>query len=617
MRTRLTAALVALLLPPLTVLAAPSSTQPVVAVFQLGPITESQSQDFSSMFAPPQDQPRSLREIVRRMNAAADDGQVKAVVILADAVRAGPAQIEELRQAMHRCRDKGKDVLVHADSMQMFDYLLYSGASRISVVPHGDLWVAGIRFETLYLRGLLDKIGVQPDFLHNGAYKSASEMFMRDGPSPEADSMHNWLIDGYFQSAIDQIARGRKVSGDHVKKWLDAGPLSAEQAKELGMIDAIEQREDFDATLKQKYGQRLIYERKYGEEKQASIDFCSPFGILKFWGELLGGGEKKQPSTRPSVAIVYVDGMIVPGHNHGGLFGSSLATSTEIRKALDEAARDDSVKAVVMRIDSPGGSAVASEIILDASRRVREKKPLIVSMGNVAGSGGYYVTCAADTIFANETTLTASIGVVAGKLVTTDMWKKVGITFKSYQRGEMAGLLSSEAPFNDAERKHLTDWMTTIYGTFKQHVTDARGKKLTKPLEELAEGRVFTGKQALAYGLIDKLGTMQDAIHFAAEKAKLGGEDDYDVRVIPREKNPVEQLMAAFTGGSDEDQERDSQWLSASPASAYSSLTGQAMPYLSQLDPARVAAVRAALSRLELLGDEHVVLTMPEVYVRR
>lgn len=615
MRLSLIASLVVLCAFPVTVLASPASTQPVVAVFQLGPVTESQSQDFSVMFAPPQDQPRSLRDTVRRMNAAADDGQVKAVVILADAVMAGPAQIEELRQAMQRCRDKGKDVLVHADSMQMFEYVLYSAASRISVVPHGDLWVAGIRFETLYLRGLLDKIGVKPDYIHNGAYKSASEIFMREGPSPEADAMHNWIIDGYFQSAVDQIARGRKVSADQVKKWLDAGPLAAEKAKELGMIDAIEQREDFDAMLKQKYGQNLSYERKYAEEKQATIDFSSPFGILKFWGELLGGGQKKEPSTKPSVAIVYVDGMIIPGHNPGGLFGSSLATSTEIRKALDEAARDDNVKAVVMRIDSPGGSAVASEIILDASRRVHEKKPLIVSMGDIAGSGGYYVACAADTIFADETTLTASIGVVGGKLVTTDMWKKLGITFKSYQRGEMAGLLSSEAPFNDAERKHLTDWMNTIYGTFKQHVTDARGKKLTKPLDELAEGRVFTGKQAMEYGLIDKLGTMQDAIHFAAEKGKIGGEGDYDVRVIPREKNPVEQLMGAFTGGSNDDEEKDSQWLSTSPISTYSSLAAQAMPYLSHLDPVRVAAIRSALSRLELLGDEHVVLTMPEVYV--
>jgi len=293
--------------------------------------------------------------------------------------------------------------------------------------------------------------------------------------------------------------------------------------------------------------------------------------------------------------------MIVPGTSRGSIFGSSGATSSDIRKALDEAARDDLVKAVVLRVDSPGGSAVASEIILDATRRVRAKKPLVVSMGDVAGSGGYYVAMAADTVFADRTTITASIGVVGGKLVTTDMWKKVGITFTPYSRGANAGMLAGDAPFTDAERAHIKKWMGSVYDTFTGHVLEARKDKLKKPIEELAQGRVYTGQQALELGLVDKIGTLDDAIHFAADRASL---KDYDVKVVPEPKNFLEKLMEEGAGGAD----KDNKWVGAATSSPLANL---ALPYLKGLDPGRVTAVLSALERLQLLGDESVVVTMP------
>src|SRR5439155_17993564 len=200
--------------------------------------------------------------------------------------------------------------------------------------------------------------------------------------------------------------------------------FTAEQAKQAGLIDAVEQRQDFDAMLKSKYGQGLAYDHKYGQKKKPGLDFSSPFAMFQILGEMMRGPHKEQ-SGKPAVGIVYVDGMIMTGSSHPSIFGGSEgAYSTDIRKALDKAARDESIKAVVLRIDSGGGSAIASEIILDATRRVKEKKPLVVSMGDVAGSGGYYVACGADTIFADEATITGSIGVLSGKLVTNDMWKK-------------------------------------------------------------------------------------------------------------------------------------------------------------------------------------------------
>src|SRR5262249_3398916 len=254
---------------------------------------------------------------------------------------------------------------------------------------------------------------------------------------------------------------------------------------------------------------------------------------------------------------------------------------------------------VVLRVDSPGGSAVASDIILDASKRVKNRKPLVVSMGNVAGSGGYYVAMGADTIFADDNTITGSIGVVSGKVATNVICDKMGITFKAYKRGENAGFLPSEKVFSSAEREKMQAFMDEIYGVFKDHVVANRGKKLKKPIDELAGGRVYTGKQALELGLVDKIGTLQDAIHHVAAEAKV---TEYDVRVIPQPKNFLELLMEEAEGGKEDKNEVDSggRRLAARPPS----LVDLALPYLQQLDPHRMRAATLALQRMELIQRE-------------
>ena len=267
-----------------------------------------------------------------------------------------------------------------------------------------------------------------------------------------------------------------------------------------------------------------------------------------------------------------------------------MAASSDLRRALDDAAADDTIKAVVLRVNSPGGSATASDIILDATRRVKAKKPLVVSMGSVAASGGYYVSCAADTVFADEATITGSIGVVGGKMATTDMWKKVGITFKEYPRGKHADILSSAAVFSPEERTHMQSWMDEIYGVFKGHVTAARGKKLKKPIDDLAGGRVYTGRQALDLGLVDKIGSLEDALKFAASEAKL---EKYELRVVPEPKNFFELLMEENTG----DHESDKR-LGAGLLHGQSDLLGAVLPLVEKLDPQRMAVLRRALVRL-------------------
>ena len=483
------------------------------------------------------------------------------------------------------------------------DLTLPCGASRISVVPTGPVLIPGLHGSSLHVRGLLDKLGVKPDFLTEGAYKSAAELFMREQPSPQADEMINWLMDSWYASFKDLIAQGRKADAAKVQAWLDNGLFTAEQARTSGLIDAVEQRQDFEAMLRDRYGKDIVFDRNYGRKKQPELDFSSPLALFNVLGDFLRVPQHKA-AARPAVGIVYVNGPIMTGKGRPNPFGTSLvAFSTQVREALEKAAADDSVKAVVLRVDSPGGSATASEIILDATRRLKARKPFVASMGNVAGSGGYYVTCAADTVFADATTLTGSIGVVGGKFATTEMWKKIGITFKDYKRGENAGIFSGDDLFTEGERARVRVCMDEVYALFKNHVTDIRGRRLKKPIDELAGGRVYTGKQALELGLVDRLGTMSDALAFAADQAKI---KDYDVRVIPEPENFLEQLMEQFSGDKDKDGH-------VGVGAIEDPIFKLAASCLGNLDPRRTAALASVLRRLEILQNEGLVLTMPEI----
>jgi protease-4 len=288
------------------------------------------------------------------------------------------------------------------------------------------------------------------------------------------------------------------------------------------------------------------------------------------------------------------------------------AKSTTIRKALDEAAEDETVKAVVLRVDSGGGSVTASDIILEATRRIEAKKPMIVSFGNIAASGGYYVACGSDFIFADKTTITGSIGVVTGKLATTDMWGKIGIQWKEYNRGKNAALFSSARVFDENEREIIMTLMRETYSVFKNHVTTARGDKLSKDIEEIAGGRVYTGEQGLKLGLVDKIGTLDDAITYAAKQA---GISDYEIRVLPQTKNFLEILSEEMGGGQKEERRISFRLPTAGGLTGKTSLMKAVLPVLRNLDPQRMRAVCNMLTHLEIIRQERVALMMPEMIV--
>ena len=503
---------------------------------------------------------------------------------------------------------------MHVDNvLTMRGLALAAGASRISVTPTAIIMISGLNAESPYVRGLLDKIGVKPDIVTCGDYKTAGEVFMRKGPSPEAKRMTDWLLDSLYDSFQKMVAKGRGVRPERVRQWVDGALYTPEQARQLGIIDSVQHRQDFEAELRKEFGEDVKFDRKMGKNRGEIPDFSSPLGLFKLWASALEGGKKKS-AGKNLIGIVYVEGTIMTGKPEPSPFSSEPgnAYSTPLRKALDKLADDKDVKAVVLRVNSPGGSAVASEIILNAAMRVKVKKPVIVSMGGLAASGGYYVSMAGDRIFADPTTITASIGVLGGKLATTDMWNHVGITWASSRRGANAGMFSSEAVFSPAERNKVQTWMNEVYGAFKGHVVAARGAKLKKPIDELAAGRVFTGRQALDLGLVDEMGGLEDAIRCAAKRARV---TDYEIRTYPEPKNFLELLVEDLSDG-----EHDPNHLSLPAgglaASGGTSLLGLALPHLKGLDPGRLEMIEAALRRLDLLGQERAVLMMPEITIR-
>ncbi len=588
-----------------------SGPKPVIAVFSFGgTITEAPAVDDFPFGSPGE----SFHSLVTRLKKVKADDSVKAVAMLVSSTSLGVSQIEEVRQVLDEIKAAGKEVVAHADAVSMRSYLLMSGADRISIVPTGDVWINGMYGESMHLRGLLDLVGVEPDYTTCGAYKSAAEMFTRRTPSKEAQENLEWLIGGIYDTQVRLIAKGRNVDVATVQGWIDLGIYTAERAREAGIIDDVQFRQDFVAGLKAKYGDEVVFDKKYGKKKAMEIDLSSPMGLLKFYGELLAG-PKKKPESKSSVAIVYVEGPIVPGSGDPSGFPLSsiggVAYSTPIAKALDEAANDDRVKAVVLRVDSPGGSAVASEIILNATKRVAAKKPFVVSMGGVAGSGGYYVACGAKTIFADTSTITGSIGVVGGKFATNKMWEKVGVNWTSVSRGQNAGMLHSGDKFTDSQRELFQGWMDEIYRAFQGHVMAIRGDKLTKPIDDLAGGRVYTGQQACELGLVDKLGGLDDALAFVAQEANL---TEYDIRVLPRPKSFIETLLSDLKDGDDDSTTLSLALRRIAPSGA--SLVDALLPQLQALDPQRIRSVWQGLQQLQLLQQEQVIVAMPVIELR-
>jgi len=528
-----------------------------------------------------------MQELLGRLKKARLDQGVEAVILDLNDARIGPAQMAEIRREIRKLTSAEKDVLVSMDSVNTMHYALAS-AAQINIVPTGNVNLVGLYSRKPYIAGLLASLSIEPDFIHTGDYKTAAETLTRTGPSEESQQMTDWLYDSLYKTVVSYIAEGRGLTDDRVRELIDGGPYLAEEALSLGLIDTVQHQQDFIGHVLRNYGPIAL---NYGSGRNPFGDMpTDPFSMIGEVMKMLRGDPVQAPSG-VRIAVIYIDGAIQNGVGRASLFGTQGAYSTTIRQAIDAATKDGTIKAIVLRVNSPGGSALASEVIWNAAKKASDCKPLVVSMGDVAASGGYYVSAPARTIFVEPTTITGSIGVVGGKFVTTGGWSRLHIAWHSTQRGRHAGIYSSAARFSESERAKVLSHMGTIYENFKSRVTDGRGGKLTKPIDELAGGRVYTGTQALELGLADKIGGLADAIRHAASEA---GIRKYDTVTLPAPPTILDALMG---GG-------------ASGLSLSSSVIDKALEEVSRIDPDGANAVKSSLSLVKTLSDEGVVTMM-------
>jgi protease-4 len=544
---------------------------------------------------------RTLYETVRSIERAAADPEIAGIALIVEQPQVGFAQIEEIRRALRTFREAGKRIYCYMDYAGNGTYALASAADHITLAQHSALGIVGLHAEASFYKGLLDKIGVQAEMMHCGAYKSALEPFTRTEPSPEAAENINWLLDGIYERWIEMLAEGRGLEAAEVRALVDRAPLQADEALEHKLVDAVGSFPDFKKLIHKEFGQEVEVVKKLGDEGGLELDLENPFAIFQMFSEMF---DKQREPAQPGIALIYIDGGIIVGKNDSGPFGGAMAGSTTIRAAFEKAYEDDSVKAIVVRVDSPGGSALASDIMWKAATRCAGEKPLIVSMGNVAGSGGYYVAIPGDVIFAEETTITASIGVVGGKFVWNDlMADKLGITTTEFDRGKHAGLSSMNRHWSEDERAWVTTYLETVYEQFKSRIVESRGDRIKGKLEDMAGGRVYTGRQALERGLVDRIGGLSDAIEYATEKVGL---DEYEVYVLPEARDFTDILALLMNEDTEDEWE-----ISLAPQTANDPLLRAALPLLEDLAPQQLRNIVQALRNLTMLSREHVGCFMP------
>lgn len=484
----------------------------------------------------------TLRSVITRLHEAKDDKDLRAVLLtIGPASSMNLAQAQELRDALSELRRAGKKTFIHADSYDTTGLLVASAATNVCMLEGGDIMIPGIGFETMFYKGGLDKLGVVADYIQIGEFKGADETYTRTGASEELRGELNKMADAIFDEIVNAISLSRGLSREQVKQLIDEAMISARTARDRGLVDHLCDQDGLRALIKEELGQDINLVHDYAAPEKPKIDTSNIFTLFASLTK------KPEKSTKPAVALVYAEGVITDGDGEGGLFGGGGVGSEDMRTTFRQISRDPSIKAVVIRIDSPGGSALASEVMWQAVRRVAKEKPVVVSIGSMAASGGYYLASAGDHIFADPVGIVGSIGVVGGKFVMKDLYAKLGLTTESFQRGRNAGLFSSTEKFTDRQRRLIRNWMQETYDQFTQRVMTTRSGKI-KDIDQVARGRIFTARQAKDLGMVDALGGTEAALAHAARQANL--EDGaYDVRIVPQPKT----LADLFGGGSGHD----------------------------------------------------------------
>ncbi|HEY4059249.1 MAG TPA: signal peptide peptidase SppA [Kofleriaceae bacterium] len=459
-----------------------------------------------------------LRLLTQRLNKLATDANLTGLVLRVGGIKMSLPDAIELRGWMTKFRAAGKKIVCHTEDADNTSYMLLSACDTIAIAPLGQVAITGPAAMPIHIKPLLDKFGVTADFLHVGAYKGAAEPLTRDAPSEEMKETLGAILDGRYNTMVATIADARHMDAAKVKELIDTGLFPSPQALEAKLVDDVMSYEEFRAKyVTGPWGKLEL-------EPDASKDsFAAMMKLMRFVGTM-----PPEKPTGPHVALIYALGDIVDGDGDGVLGARGQIASETLVAALRAMTNDDSVKAVVLRVDSGGGSAQASELIWRAVADLKAKKPVYVSMSDVAASGGYYISSGATKIFALDDTLTGSIGVVGGKISPGNALAKLGVNTFPMGRGKHATIMASMTPWDADEKAIIQKSMQDVYDVFTGRVAKGREGKV-KDVQAIAQGRVWTGKTAITLGLVDQIGGLDDVIAEALKSQNLPADADLEV----------------------------------------------------------------------------------------
>ncbi len=487
------------------------------------------------------------------------------------------AKIQEVRDALDDFRASGKYVHAWLEYGGDREYYLASAADRVYLLPSATLDLTGIASYELFLRGTFDWIGTFPDFLHVGDYKSAVNTYMEKSFTPAHREMADSLNRSQYEQLVRGIADARKKSEDEVRALIDEGPFLPVDALRLGLIDEVAYEDELDDINDDLRGAEFVEEEDYAQVSWSAA------GVTR----------------RSKVAVINVVGVINSGRSGFDPVNGAVAGADSLVEFIREARADRSIRAIVLRVDSPGGSSTASDVIWRELSISRENsRPLIVSMSDLAASGGYYIALAGDAIVAQPGTLTGSIGVYTGKFVTAGSLEKLGANIESISRGKQAEMYSPDRRFTADERKKITESMQSVYDQFVERTAAARQMPPEK-VDEVAQGRVWTGEQARQLGLVDELGGLYTAIGLAKQRARIPADEEVELVIYPPRRSVYEVLADELQSPIGRLQER---------------YTADALIQL--LGPREKRALSALLAPARLFRSGQVLAHMPYVFVR-
>ena len=466
----------------------------------------------------------TLRELVENIDKAAADSRVTGMVVRLRSPQLGWAKAEELHAALGRFRKAGKKLYCHVIHAGLREYYLATACEGIYLQPVGLLDIKGIRAEATFWKGTLDKIGAQAELVHTGEYKTFSNAYTETRMTEAHRDMLNWLVDGLYSQMVQAVAEARQKSLEEARAAIEGGPYEPHEAKAAGLVDQLLYEDQ-------------VYDLLKNQDPEKRFHKMSARRYLRV------PPEDVWPAAEAKIGLVYAVGTILPGENDLDPLGGGRSMGAEtMARVLHEAAEDDSLKAVVFRVDSPGGDALASDTIWRALMNLRKKKPVVFSMSDVAASGGYYIAATGDAIVADRATITASIGVVYGKVNLRGLYDKLGITKDMVSRGPYALLDSEYRPYTPEERRRVEKLAEDMYQEFLRKVAAARKIKL-EDMDAVARGRVFTGEQAKEKGLVDELGGLERAVELAKQKAGIAPSERVELVPLPPPRSLFEILL--------------------------------------------------------------------------